>query len=64
MKSLKVVLSVISLFVISSTLKAQSISTLKPEDNFSVKFTGVKDNLFMLSGRNKKHGKQQHFKNK
>ena len=44
MKNLKVLVSVVSLFFITSNLQAQAISTVNIEENFSVKFTGVEDN--------------------
>ncbi len=44
MKNLKVLASMISLFLITTNLKAQAIAAVKYDDNFSVKFTGVQDN--------------------
>ena len=44
MKSFKVILSAISLFLISFGSKAQAVSVVMPQDNFSVKFTGVQEN--------------------
>ena len=44
MKSLKVLVAIVSLFFIATTLKAQAVAVAKVEDNFSVKFTGVQDN--------------------
>jgi len=44
MKNLKVSLAIICLFLITTTLNAQIGSTVKNEDNFSVKFTGIQDN--------------------
>jgi len=44
MKNLKVSLALICLFLITTTLNAQIGSTVKNEDNFSVKFTGIQDN--------------------
>ena len=44
MKNLKVLVSVVSLFLITTTLKAQAVTAEKYEDNFTVKFTGVQDN--------------------
>ena len=44
MKNLKVFVSIICLFLITATVKAQSTNTVKSEDNFFVKFTGVQDN--------------------
>ena len=44
MKNLKVSLAIICLFLITTTLNAQISSTVKNEDNFSVKFTGIQDN--------------------
>ena len=44
MKNLKVSLAIICLFFITTTLNAQISSTVKNEDNFSVKFTGIQDN--------------------
>lgn len=44
MKNLKVPLAIICLFLITTTLNAQISSTVKNEDNFSVKFTGIQDN--------------------
>ena len=44
MKNLKVLVSVVSLFFITSNLQAQAISAVNIEENFSVKFTGVEDN--------------------
>jgi hypothetical protein len=44
MKNLKVLVSIISLFLITTTVKAQTVNAVKKEDDFSVKFTGVQDN--------------------
>lgn len=44
MKSLKVLVAAVTLFFISTTLKAQAVSVVKQEDNFSVKFIGIQDN--------------------
>ena len=44
MKSFKVILSAVSLFLISFGSKAQAVSVVMPQDNFSVKFTGVQEN--------------------
>ncbi len=44
MKNLKVLVSIVSLFLITTTVKAQAINAVKSQDNFSVKFTGVQDN--------------------
>ena len=44
MKNLKVFVSIVSFFVITTALKAQTINAEKKEDNLSVKFTGVQDN--------------------
>ena len=44
MKNLKVSLAVICLFLIITTLNAQTASTVKKEDNFSVRFTGIQNN--------------------
>ena len=44
MKKLKGSLTIICLFLITTTLNAQISSAVKKEDNFSVKFTGIQDN--------------------
>ena len=44
MKNLKVLALMISLFLITTNLKAQAVTAVKYDDNFSVKFTGVQDN--------------------
>ena len=54
MKNLKVLVSVISLFLITTSIKSQGIAAVKKEDNFSVKFTGVQDNYlcFLVETKN------------
>ena len=44
MKNVKVLVSILGLFLITTSLKAQTINTVNNDDNFSVKFTGVQDN--------------------
>lgn len=44
MKNLKVFVSLVSLFVITTNLKAQAVNAANYEDNFSVKYTGVQNN--------------------
>ena len=44
MKKLKVSLTIICLFLITTVLNAQLNGALKNEDNFSVRFTGILDN--------------------
>ena len=44
MKTLKVSLSIICLFLFSTAINAQMSSTVKKEDNFSVKYTCTQEN--------------------